>query len=223
MALRRCEHGRAFGCLICLEESERRRDEIMEREIIMNGQMIHDEHGPAAPDPMAELIRAANRTNGETPKGETPRAPDRKPSNPKDRLGILKVCFSVIPIPVLWELGLAMLEGALKYGRHNYRVIGVRASVYYDATVARHLASWWEGEDIDPKSGVHHITKAIASLVVLRDAMIRGNWIDDRPPATDPQLIEDMNEKVAKLLEMYPTPVEAYTEANKNEERAPLV
>ena len=137
-----------------------------------------------------------------------------KPSNPKDAVGIKKVPWSVIPLPVLWELGVAMLEGALKYGRHNYRSIGVRASVYYDAVVARHMASWWEGEDIDPDSGIHHITKAIASLTVLRDAMIRGNWVDDRPPKTDPSILADLNSKAAALVEKYPVPKEAFTEQN---------
>lgn len=153
---------------------------------------------------IAKLERAA------TP----PAKPETKPSNPKDRMGILKVAFSVIPTTVLWELGVAMLEGALKYGRHNYRAIGVRASVYYDATVARHLASWWEGEDIDPASGVHHVTKAIASLTVLRDAMIQGKFVDDRPPKSDPQVLESLNARVRDLLERYPDPVEPYTALN---------
>lgn len=142
-----------------------------------------------------------------------------KPSNPKDRMGILKAGLSVIPSTVLWELGLAMLEGALKYGRHNYRVIGVRASVYYDAT-NRHITAFWEGEDIDPDSGVSHITKAIASLTVLRDAMIRGNWVDDRPPKTDPAFLATVNAKTKELLARYPEPVEPYTDLNKEEVRS---
>lgn len=132
-----------------------------------------------------------------------------KPSNPKDALGIKKVPMSTVSGPVLAELGVAMLEGALKYGRHNYRVIGVRASVYYDA-VSRHTQAWWEGEDLDPVSGVSHITKAIASLVVLRDAMIQGNWVDDRPPPSPPGWLESLNDKVAALLEKYPDPVAPY-------------
>jgi hypothetical protein len=86
-----------------------------------------------------------------------------------------------IPAPVIWELAVAMFEGALKYARHNYRAVGVRASVYYDA-LNRHIDAWWDGQDVDPDSGLHHITKAIATLFVLRDSMIRGNWVDDRPP-----------------------------------------
>jgi hypothetical protein len=111
--------------------------------------------------------------------------PDSKDTNPKDSIGIRKAPMSVVPANVLAELGVAMLEGAAKYGRHNYRVGGVRASVYYDATM-RHLMAWWEGENVDPDSGLSHVTKAIASLTVLRDAMQRGCVEDDRPPKCDP-------------------------------------
>jgi len=133
-----------------------------------------------------------------------------KPTNPKDALGVKKVPFSTVPTPVLGELGLAMLEGAAKYGRHNFRAIGVRASVYFDATM-RHVTGWWEGQDNDPDSGISHITKAIASLVVLRDAMMRGNWADDRPPKMAEGWIEELNAKTAALLEKYPEPVAPYT------------
>jgi hypothetical protein len=138
-----------------------------------------------------------------------------KPSNPKDALGIKKVPISTIPAPVIAELGVAMLEGALKYGRHNYRVIGVRASVYYDAVMARHMPSWWEGEDDDPDSGLSHVTKAIASLVVLRDAMINGTWVDDRPPRPPQGWLTKLNEKVVALLLKYPEPVLPYTQADR--------
>ena len=105
----------------------------------------------------------------------------RKATNPKDAIGISKAPMSTVPAAVLAEVGVAMLEGACKYGRSNFRIAGVRASVYYDATM-RHLMSWWEGEDTDPDSGMSHITKAITSLVVLRDAMIQDMCTDDRPP-----------------------------------------
>jgi len=135
-----------------------------------------------------------------------------KPSNPKDRVGILKVPFSNIPMPVLWEVGVAMQEGAAKYARHNYRVAGVRASVYFDAAVARHLGSWWEGEDLDKPSGLNHVTKAIASLVVLRDSMIRGNWTDDRPPRSDPAILDALNKAMEALAEKYPEPKAPFTQ-----------
>jgi len=162
----------------------------------------------------AGITAAVNEPSGGTPGGEGGAQPDStqtKPSNPKDAIGIRKLALSVFPLPVLWEACIGMLEGGLKYGRHNYRVIGVRGSVYFDATF-RHLSAWWEGEDLDPDSGIHHISKAITSLVVLRDSMIRGNWVDDRPPKSDPKLVADMNEKVRALIAKYSDPVAPYTE-----------
>lgn len=106
-------------------------------------------------------------------------------ANPKDVIGSTKAGMWHVPTPVLVEIGLGMQEGAQKYGSHNWRSTPVRASIYFDATL-RHLFAWKEGEDFDPDTGdaVSHITKAIASLVVLRDAMINGTFVDDRPPQT---------------------------------------
>ena len=134
-----------------------------------------------------------------------------KPTNPKDVLGIKKLPMSPVSGPVMAEIALGMYEGARKYGRHNYRVIGVRGSVYYDAAL-RHLLAWWEGEDIDPGSGVSHISKCLASLVVLRDAMIRGNWTDDRPPKSKAGWLEEFNKKVEEIADKYPTVVPPYTD-----------
>lgn len=134
-----------------------------------------------------------------------------KPTNPKDAVGIKKAPLSTVPMNVVAECGVAMLEGAVKYGRHNYRAVGVRASVYFDATM-RHLVSYWEGQDEDPDTcdrnedgdpicgtGLHHITKAIVSLMVLRDAMLRDKCTDDRPPVTD-EFYPVLNEISARLI-----------------------
>lgn len=125
-----------------------------------------------------------------------------KPTNPKDAVGVRKVPLSVLPWRVLHRVGLAMLEGALKYGRHNFRAAGVRASVYFDAVVGRHLSQWWEGEDIDRDSGLHHIDKAIAGLMVLRDSMLEGNFTDDRPPRGNLDF-DALNAQAAELHDRY--------------------
>lgn len=140
-----------------------------------------------------------------------PLRPTCKETNPKDAVGVRKVPMSTVPAPVIAEVGLALLEGARKYGRHNWRVTGVRASVYYDATVSRHLAQWWEGEDLDADSGLSHVTKAIASLVVLRDAMIQGKLIDDRPPPSPAGWLSRLNEVAAEIVDRIPEPVPAFT------------
>ena len=93
--------------------------------------------------------------------------------------------MSTVPANVMAEIGVAMLEGTAKYGRHNYRAVGVRASVYYDALM-RHMMAWWEGEDLDPDTEMSHVTKALSCLVVLRDSMLQENWTDDRPIISKP-------------------------------------
>lgn len=141
-----------------------------------------------------------------------------KDTNPKDAVGTKKVPFSTISAPVMAEVGLAMLEGARKYGRHNYRVAGVRASVYYDANL-RHLMAWWEGEDIDPDSSLNHVTKAIAGLMVLRDSMLMENWVDDRPPKVKKGWVPKLNKVAKSIIEKYPDPLDPYTEQNTKKEK----
>jgi hypothetical protein len=130
--------------------------------------------------------------------------------------------MSVVPAEVLMELGLAMMEGARKYGRHNYRIAGVRASVYYDAAL-RHLMAWWEGEDIDPDSGLPHLVKAMACLCVIRDSVVNGNWVDDRPPSLAAGWINDLNKKAGDLIDRLPNAKEPHTKYSSKWEHKQLL
>jgi len=120
------------------------------------------------------------------------------PNDPKQSAGDRKVPFATLPFAVLAEDAVAHGEGALKYGRHNWREGDVLASTYFAAAL-RHLFAWFEGEDIDPDSGLSHITKARASLGVLRDAQIQGRAIDDRPPASPVGLMEGLNQASGEM------------------------
>jgi len=106
---------------------------------------------------------------------------DKKLTNPKDRIGVRKAGMSCVPPRVLAEIGLGMMEGGIKYTPYNWREAGIRYSVYYDAAM-RHLMAWFEGENAYLDSGLSHVTKAICSLIVLRDGMLSDNTTDDRPP-----------------------------------------
>lgn len=133
-----------------------------------------------------------------------------KESNPKQAFGDAKPPLSTVPMPVLYEVALGMLEGHLKgYRRHNYRIAGVRMSTYYDA-ILRHITAWWEGQDIDPESGLPHIVKAICCMVVLRDAEMLGKVTDDRPPSHPDGWQEKLKPMVAALKAKYPNPPEPF-------------
>lgn len=142
---------------------------------------------------------------------------EKKPSNPKDAISIKKVPFTLIPENVIAELGLALLEGSRKYGSYNWRIAGVRASVYIDA-LRRHLGAWWNGENIDPDSGVSHITKAIACLVILRDSMMINNWTDDRPPKLKEGWIQEFNKKAGNIIDRHPKPKDPYLAKHTQDE-----
>lgn len=125
-----------------------------------------------------------------------------KESNPKDVLSSQKFSLEAVPPTVLAYLGLAMMEGALKYGKFNWRETGASANVYCYAAI-RHIQCFLLGEDIDPDSEIHHLIKAMASLAVISDAAIDENtgglgdfFVDDR---TDIMNIEELN-RIAKSL-----------------------
>ncbi len=169
--------------------------------------------------PKARVKAGLDKHTPLPPKPEgTPHQPalSRKDTNPKDAVGTKKWRqYCTVPTTIIWELGVAMLEGARKYGRHNYRIAGVRASVYVDAAKG-HIDQWWEGEDTDEESKLNHIIKAIASLAVLRDAMIHDKWVDDRPPKTDLETLRaDLQVAVDGIFERIPVAKAAYLEGDQ--------
>lgn len=136
-----------------------------------------------------------------------------KESNPKDVVGCKKPPLSTVSCPVFFEMGLGMQDGT-KYGRHNYREVGVRSSIYYDAAM-RHLMAWWEGEDIDPDSGLHHVSKTLSCLAVLRDAQMNDLVDDDRPPRPKAGWMGRAQEHMDRLLERNPNPPPPFTEVRR--------
>lgn len=133
-------------------------------------------------------------------------------TNPKDLVGERKArWFSYLPLRVLVGVGLAMFEGARKYGAHNWRVYGVKASVYVDATVCGHLMLWFEGQEVD-ENGNNHLDLAIAGLLVLRDSQLQGNMIDDRPISAANMDMPAAHAKAAALADKFPAPVARFTQ-----------
>ena len=127
-----------------------------------------------------------------------------KPTNPKDIVGSGKLPMELVPDTINVEVALAYLEGALKYGRFNWRISGVRASVYR-AAIGRHLAEWWNGEDRDSRSRVKHLASVIASAGILLDAELCGKLNDDRPPRASgiSQAIQNAGAIVSHLKELF--------------------
>lgn len=103
-----------------------------------------------------------------------------KDTNPKTIYGLAKPAVRNVPPAAIMEVGGVMALGAAKYGPMNWRADAVSYSTYYDAAI-RHLFAAWDGQDIDTESGHLHLAHAAANLMILIDASIGGQLIDDRP------------------------------------------
>jgi hypothetical protein len=140
---------------------------------------------------------------------ERANGPDRgptKPSNPKDIIGSRKLDLMLVPWSAIVGIAKALFEGAVKYGRFNWRIAGVRASIYISAA-KRHMAKWENGQDKDPKTRVHHLDSAMACLAIMRDAELYKMLEDDRPPCPNPDAMADLIDAaeadVAHLRELF--------------------
>lgn len=102
-----------------------------------------------------------------------------KDTNPKELIASGKLPLHLFPNSAVAMGCLAFLDGALKYGRTNWRESGAKATTYYDA-LFRHMGKYMAGEDIDPESGIPHLSCAIACLAILIDAEQSGSLVDDR-------------------------------------------
>ncbi len=115
--------------------------------------------------------------------------------NPKARIGALKAPLQYIPMTALIHEAHAFDDGQMKYGPFNWRHTGVSLSTYYAAAM-RHLMQYWDGEDYDPISGVHHLAHARACCAILLDTFELGSLVDDRPPPGPlPELIRRTEKK----------------------------
>ena len=127
------------------------------------------------------------RADGHTPPDNTV----DKDTNPKDAIGSKKLPLHLVPSSGIALTATAFLEGALKYGKYNWRIAGVRASIYLDA-MHRHIAKWQNGEDVDPETMVHHLASVCACAMIIMDAQLCEKLTDDRPPRAHVADLVDM-------------------------------
>lgn len=128
-----------------------------------------------------------------------------KPTNPKDAIGSGKIPMHLWPNTASAMGSIGLLNGMLKYGRANFRAIGIRSSIYYDAA-RRHLDAWFEGEECDPDDGVPHLAAALACLAIIVDAQAAGKLNDDRQFAGGYRdLMEELTPHVGRLKDLHAT------------------
>lgn len=109
---------------------------------------------------------------------------DAKDTNPKDAAATGRVPLHMVPDTLALYAAMAFAEGDSKYVAYNFRVAGVRVSVYVSA-LRRHLARYYNGEWADRKTGVPHLASVAACTAILIDGHVTDLINDDRPPAVD--------------------------------------
>jgi hypothetical protein len=126
-----------------------------------------------------------------------------KPSNPKDAISETKLPLWLLSPIAKAYWALAQFAGMAKYGAWNWRIAGVRASVYLSA-MQRHLDAFMSGEEVDPVDGTHHLANIMACAAILLDAREAGKLTDDRPPSLNlRRSYAEQEQLVAKLREQY--------------------
>lgn len=86
--------------------------------------------------------------------------------------------FDLVPALPLIDLAKVYTMGANKYADRNWEY-GLHWGRIYSG-VMRHLQRFWAGEDLDPESGLPHVTHATWGLFTLREYMQTNRYMDDR-------------------------------------------
>lgn len=95
----------------------------------------------------------------------------------KNDLGKLR--YDLVPINALEELTKVLTFGAKKYADRNWEK-GFKWGVVY-AALMRHITAWWRGEDIDPESGLSHLSHAMCNIAFLIEFLNTHPEMDNRP------------------------------------------
>lgn len=124
-------------------------------------------------------------------------SPEVKATNPKDAVASAKLPLWLLSPIAKAHWAVAQAVGMVKYGAWNWRVSGVRNSIYLSA-IQRHFDRYLSGQDYDPVDGQHNLGAIMACCAIILDAEEAGKLNDDRPPSVALQRTYDQMEAVFK-------------------------
>ncbi len=90
-----------------------------------------------------------------------------------------KLRMSLLAERFVWGIVEVLEFGAKKYGEDNWRK-GMKWSRPFNAAM-RHMWAWWRGENVDPETGLSHLSHAACNLQFLDEYQRTGTGEDDRP------------------------------------------
>ena len=86
--------------------------------------------------------------------------------------------MDLVPTSLVSSVARVLEFGARKYGDNNWRK-GLKWSRIY-AALQRHLADFWEGNDLDSESGLPHLYHAACNIAFLIEFYEKRKELDDR-------------------------------------------
>lgn len=88
--------------------------------------------------------------------------------------------YTYIPFTLLNDVNKVLTHGAKKYGVNNWKKQDFKLHRAYNALL-RHLFSFWDGQDIDPESGLSHLDHAMCNLLFMKYHFENTPGCDTRP------------------------------------------
>lgn len=90
-----------------------------------------------------------------------------------------KVRTDLLPTNPLMDIAKVLTFGARKYNDRNWEK-GIAWNRVYGA-LQRHLFAWWNGQDLDPETGLSHLAHAGCCIVFLLEFEKTHRELDNRP------------------------------------------
>lgn len=112
--------------------------------------------------------------------------------------GVKIARYELMPAGPVYQVACLYGVGALKYPERNFES-GYPYSQSFGA-LNRHLWAWWNGENLDPETGITHLASVVWNAFALMHFQLAGVGVDDRPPSVE--LIRPDDEHIALMREL---------------------
>lgn len=92
--------------------------------------------------------------------------------------------WHLLPFDALLAIVKVLAFGARKYGLRNWENGFAWSRAF--AAAQRHASAWWQGEGVDPETGMSHLWHWGCCVLFLISFELRGVGVDDRPKRVAP-------------------------------------
>jgi hypothetical protein len=105
-----------------------------------------------------------------------------------------KLDLTLVPPELEEAVALVMMYGAKKYARHNWKEVNDAPRRYF-AAMERHIKAFKRGNELDPESGLPHLSHAatcMAFLLYFKQRVDIGTWRETEPISLKDEVLRDL-------------------------------